>query len=61
MADKKVKDTPKRSASKIGFEDVVGHQKVIERLQSIIKMLKNPNSLEHFQLTLPRGLLILRS
>lgn len=58
MAAKKMKDTPKRSASRIGFEDIVGHKKVIERLRSIIKMLKDPKSLEHFQLTPPRGLLI---
>ena len=58
MATKKAKDTPKIKKSKIGFEDIVGHKHIIERLQGIIKIVKNPEMLERFDTPVPKGLLI---
>lgn len=58
MATKKVKDTPKIYKSKISFDDVVGHKQIKERLNGIIKIVKNPEMLERFDTPVPKGLLI---
>ncbi len=58
MATKKTKDTPKIYKSKIGFDDVVGHKHIKERLKGIIKIVKNPEMLERFDTPVPKGLLI---
>lgn len=58
MASKKTKDIPKIKKSKIGFDDVVGHRQVKERLKGIIKIVKNPKILERFDTAIPKGLLI---
>ncbi len=58
MASKKTKDTPKIKKSKIGFDDVVGHKQIKERLKGIIKIIKNPETLERFDTPVPKGLLI---
>ncbi len=58
MATKKAKDTPKLKKSKIGFDDVVGHKQIKERLKRIIKIVKNPEMLERFDTPIPKGLLI---
>ncbi len=58
MATKKTKDTPKIKKSEIGFEDVVGHKQIKERLKGIIKIVKNPELLKRFDTTVPKGLLI---
>ncbi|MEA3418567.1 MAG: AAA family ATPase [Campylobacterota bacterium] len=57
MAKKKEKlFSPKKS--KIGFDDIVGHKQIKKRLQAIIKILKNPKSVEAFDITPPKGLLL---
>jgi cell division protease FtsH len=58
MARKKAKDTPKIYKSKIGFNDIVGHKQIKERLNAIIKIIKNPKKLERFDTPVPKGLLI---
>jgi len=58
MAKKKTQDTQKIKKSKIGFDDVVGHKQIKERLKSIIKIVKNPQRLERFDTPVPKGLLI---
>ncbi len=58
MATKKTKDTPKIKQSKIGFDDVVGHKHIKERLKGIIKIIKNPKMLERFDTPVPKGLLL---
>jgi cell division protease FtsH len=58
MAAKKAKDTPKLKRSKIGFDDIVGHKHIKERLKRIIKIIKNPEMLERFDTPIPKGLLI---
>jgi len=58
MARKKAKDTLKVNKSKIGFDDIVGHKQIKERLRSIIKIVKNPKELERFNMSVPKGLLI---
>ncbi len=58
MATKKTKDTPKIIKSKIGFDDVVGHKQIKERLKGIIKIIKNPEMLERFDTAVPKGLLL---
>lgn len=58
MGTKKSKDTPKIKKSKIGFDDVVGHKQIKERLQGIIKIINNPKRLERFDTPIPKGLLI---
>ncbi len=58
MATKKTKDTPKIYKSKIGFDDVIGHKHIKERLKGIIKIVKNPKMLERFDTPVPKGLLI---
>ncbi|WP_373028373.1 AAA family ATPase [Sulfurovum sp.] len=58
MAKKKTKDTPKIKKSKVGFEDVVGHKQIKERLKGIIKIIKNPEMLERFDTSVPKGLLL---
>ena len=58
MATKKAKDTPKIKKAKIGFDDIVGHKLIKERLKSIIKIVKNPEMLERFDTPVPKGLLI---
>ena len=58
MAAKKVKDTPKIKKAKIGFDDIVGHKHIKERLKGIIKIVKNPEMLERFDTPVPKGLLI---
>ncbi len=58
MATKKTKDTPKIKQSKIGFDDIVGHKHIKERLKGIIKIIKNPKMLERFDTPIPKGLLL---
>ena len=58
MATKKKKDIPKVKKSKIGFDDVVGHKQIKERLKGIIKIIKKPAMLERFDTAIPKGLLI---
>lgn len=58
MTEKKTKDTPKIHKSKISFEDVVGHKHIKERLKSIIKIIKQPEMLERFDISVPKGLLL---
>lgn len=58
MAKKKTNDTPKIKKSKVGFEDVVGHKQIKERLKGIIKIIKNPEMLERFDTAVPKGLLL---
>ena len=58
MATKKTKDTPKLNKSTIGFDDVVGHKHIKERLKGIIKIINNPKILERFDTPIPKGLLI---
>jgi len=58
MATKKTKDAPKIFKSKIGFDDIVGHKHIKERLKRIIKIVKNPEMLERFDAPAPKGLLI---
>ncbi len=58
MATKKAKDTPKIKKSKVGFDDVVGHKQIKERLKGIIKIIKNPEMLERFDTAIPKGLLL---
>jgi cell division protease FtsH len=58
MATKKAKDTPKIKKAKIGFDDIVGHKQIKERLKGIIKIVKNPEMLERFDTPVPKGLLI---
>ena len=58
MAKKKTNDTPKIKKSKIGFDDIVGHKQIKERLKGIIKIVKNPEMLERFETPIPKGLLI---
>ncbi len=58
MARKKAKDTPQIYTSKIGFNDIVGHKHIKERLRSIIDIIKNPETLERFDTPPPKGLLI---
>ncbi|MDM5271640.1 AAA family ATPase [Sulfurovum sp. zt1-1] len=57
-AKKTSKDSPKLQKSKIGFEDVVGHTHIKERLKSIIQILKNPKKLDIFEIPAPKGLLL---
>lgn len=58
MARSKTKDTPKMHTSKIGFNDIVGHKLVKERLKFIINIINNPQRLERFDTPPPKGLLI---
>ena len=58
MPTKKTKDTPKIKKSELGFDDVVGHKQIKERLKGIIKIIKNPEMLERFDTPAPKGLLI---
>ena len=58
MARKKAKDTPQIYKSKIGFDDIVGHKQIKERLKAIIKIIQNPKKLERFDTPVPKGLLI---
>lgn len=58
MATKKTKDIPKIKKPEIGFDDVVGHKQIKERLKGIIKIVKNPKILERFDTAIPKGLLI---
>ncbi|WP_295419149.1 AAA family ATPase [Sulfurovum sp.] len=58
MVRKKDKDTPQMKRSKIGFDDIVGHKQVKERLKAIINIVKNPKALELFDTPPPKGLLI---
>ena len=58
MPRKKAKDTPQIYKSKIGFDDIVGHKQIKERLKAIIKIIKNPKKLERFDTPVPKGLLI---
>lgn len=58
MSRSKTKDTPKTYTSKIGFDDIVGHRLVKERLKFIINIINNPERLERFETPTPRGLLI---
>ena len=58
MAAKERKERPKINKSAIGFDDVVGHKQIKERLKGIIKIINNPQMLEHFDIPVPKGLLI---
>ena len=58
METKKKKDIPKVKQSKIGFDDVVGHKQIKERLKGIIKIIKKPEMLERFDTAVPKGLLL---
>lgn len=58
MARKKDKDTPQMHRSNIGFEDIVGHKQIKERLKTIIRIVQNPKELERFDTPVPKGLLI---
>jgi cell division protease FtsH len=58
METKKKKDIPKVKQSKIGFDDVVGHKQIKERLKGIIKIIKKPEILERFDTAIPKGLLL---
>lgn len=58
MAAKEKKEIPKIRKSKLGFDDVVGHKQIKERLQGIIKIINNPQMLERFDTPVPKGLLI---
>jgi cell division protease FtsH len=58
MARKKAQNTPQINKSKIGFNDIVGHKQIKERLKAIIKIIKNPKKLERFDTPVPKGLLI---
>jgi len=58
MPRKKAKESPKIYKSKIGFNDIVGHKQIKERLKAIIKIVKNPKKLERFNTPVPKGLLI---
>ncbi len=58
MATKKTKDTPKIRKSEIDFDDIVGHKQIKKRLKGIIKIVKNPETLERFDTPVPKGLLI---
>jgi len=58
MAKKKNRESPKIYRSKIGFDDIVGHKQIKERLKAIIKIVKNPKALERFDTPPPKGLLI---
>ncbi len=58
MATKKTKDTPKIKKAKIGFDDIVGHKHIKERLKGIIKIVKNPEMLDRFDTPIPKGLRI---
>lgn len=58
MAAKERKEKPKIKKSAIGFDDVVGHKHIKERLQGIIKIINNPEILERFDTPVPKGLLI---
>jgi len=58
MAAKERKERPKIKKSTIGFDDVVGHKQIKERLTGIIKIINNPQMLERFDIPVPKGLLI---
>ncbi|PHS39151.1 MAG: peptidase M41 [Sulfurovum sp.] len=58
MARKKSTDTPQINTSTIGFNDIVGHKQIKERLRSINNIVKNPETLERFDTPPPKGLLI---
>jgi len=58
MKRKKLKDSSKINKPKFGFDDVVGHKQVKERLKSIINIIKNPEILKAFDTPPPKGLLI---
>jgi len=58
MARKKEKETPQIQRSKIGFDDIVGHKQIKERLRSIIRIVQHPKELERFDTPVPKGLLI---
>ncbi|MBD3790473.1 MAG: AAA family ATPase [Campylobacterales bacterium] len=58
MTGKKAKETPKLHRSKIGFDDIVGHKQIKERLKSIINIIKNPSKLRRFDILPPKGLLL---
>ncbi len=58
LARKKAKDRPKIVKSKIDFDDIVGHKQIKKRLKAIIKIVKNPKTLERFDIPAPTGLLI---
>jgi len=44
--------------SHIGFSDVAGQLRVKKELKSIIRLLQDEKGLEHFDITLPKGLLL---
>ena len=58
MSRKKAKDSPKLKKSKIGFDDVVGHKQIKERLRSIINIIQNPKMLQDFDVPAPKGVLL---
>ena len=42
----------------IGFSDIAGHSKVKDRLNEIIKLLKNPEKVKRFDVDTPKGMLL---
>lgn len=58
MASKKTKNGFKLHQSKISFDNIVGHKQIKERLKAIIKIVKNPKTLERFDIPAPKGLLL---
>ncbi len=58
MAEKKSKRSLQIQRSNIGFDDIVGHNQIKERLRSIIRIIKHPEMLKPFEIVTPKGLLI---
>ena len=44
--------------SDIKFNDIAGHKKVKDELKQIITLLKEPQRLKHFDLTIPKGMFL---
>lgn len=44
--------------SDISFDDVAGHKKVKKELSEIIRILKEPQQLKHFDLDIPKGMFL---
>lgn len=46
------------SISEITFKDIAGHNKVKEQLLEIVALLKEPERLKHFDLEVPKGMIL---
>ncbi len=44
--------------SDIKFDDIAGHKKVKDELTEIVTLLKKPDKLKHFDLTIPKGMFL---